>query len=144
MLEKRKAVGEIMAALILIMIVSLTGVILFSTSMRTTSAQGKILKEELDIESQVAQERFQVLYVYNNGVGLSLWVQNYGLIDVSIVDIYIDGIRSNYYQKEATEIGRNELGTISEVTMPIGVVGPEYNIVIISSRGVRNESNWII
>jgi hypothetical protein len=140
-LIKRRAVGEIVAALILILIAGILGSLLFTISLGSTNQQSKELKAQLDIETESTQERFNLLYLSNESSVLTFWIQNYGKIDIKIVDIYIDGVRLSFSE---IEISVGEIAKISGISFPSGVVGPEYKVVIISSRGVRNVSEWVM
>jgi hypothetical protein len=140
-LRNRKAVGEIVAALILILIAGILGSLLFTISLGSTNQQSKELKAQLDIEKESTQERFNLLYLSNDSGDLTLWIQNYGKIDITIVDIYIEGVRTSFSE---LEINVGEICKIDELTLPSGITGPEYKVVVISSRGVRNVSEWVI
>ncbi|MFC1803146.1 hypothetical protein ACFL0D_04165 [Thermoproteota archaeon] len=137
--RKRRAIGEIIAALILILIASLAGVLLFTTSVRTSNVQGKILRTQIQTESESAQERFQVLNAVNEGNTFKIWVYNYGKVDVEIVDVYINGVRTDLSNK--TPIS-SETPPLKITVTVSGVSGPNYKITVVSERGVKNVSDW--
>jgi hypothetical protein len=152
MLDKRRAVGEIMAALILMMIVSLAGVILFSTSLRTTNAQGNMLRTQIKDDGDSAQERFTNLHttIKPNGVNsysITIWIYNYGQIDCNIVDVYIkdsnNGNNIVRYNTAGLLIGINE---VEKITFNINTSTDfsSFEINIVSERGVSHVSKWTI
>ena len=142
MLEKRRAVGEIMAALILMLIASLAGVILFTTTVRTSSAQGSILRSQILAESASVQEQFQVLNAVPDNGNLKIWIYNYGKYDIEITDIYINGKRTDFYLNGKIDIYSDEPPVKLTINLPTGVSGPVYKITIVSNRGVKNVSEW--
>ena len=142
MSEKRKAVGEIMAALILMLIASITGVLLFTTSLRTSNAQGEILRSQVVDESESSQERFQVINAFFELGSVKIWVHNYGNVEIEIVDVYINGVRTSLYQNGGEVIQTDTLPRKITLTIPDGVTGPTYTITVISTRGIKNVSEW--
>jgi hypothetical protein len=148
--EKRPAVGEIMAALILMMIVSLAGVLLFTTALRTSSAQGIILRSQIEDDGEIVQERFSNLFTSINQTGvnsynLTIWVYNYGKKDCKIVDIYIkDPYNGNEIIKHKVNnliINTNDVEKIYfNITTSSDYSSFEVNII--SERGVSHVSSW--
>jgi len=142
MSEKRKAVGEIMAALILMLIASITGVLLFTTSLRTSNAQGEILRSQVVDESESSQERFQVINAFFESGSVKIWVHNYGNVEIEIVDVYINGVRTSLYQNGGEVIQTDTFPRKITLTIPEGATGPNYTITVISMRGIKNVSEW--
>ena len=140
--EKRKAVGEIMAALILMLIASITGVLLFTTSLRTSNAQGEILRSQVVDESESSQERFQVINAFFESGSVKIWVHNYGNVEIEIVDVYINGVRTSLYQNGGEVIQTDTFPRKITLTIPEGATGPNYTITVISTRGIKNVSEW--
>ena len=152
MLEKRRAVGEIMAALILMMIVSLAGVILFTTSLRTSSAQGDILRSQIKEDGESAQERFTNLHtsikiVGANSYELTIWIYNYGKVECKIMDIYVkdpdNGNNIIQHNVGGFIININDVEKIS-FNINTSVEFSSFEINIVSERGVSHVSKWII
>jgi len=142
-LVKRRAVGEIVAALILMLIASLAGVLLFTTSIRISNAQGTILRSQILSNSESVQELYQVLNAVKDNGNLKIWIYNYGKLDIEISDIYINEKRTSFYQIVGKlEINSDEPPVDLTVSIPTGVSGPTYKITIVSIRGVKNVSEW--
>jgi hypothetical protein len=152
MLEKRKAVGEITAAIILMMIVSIAGVILFTTSLRTSSAQGVILRSQIEDDGDSVQERFTNLHTSINSAGpnsydLTIWVYNYGKVECKIMDIYIkesdSGNNIIKHNVNGLLITTNEIEKITfNIITPVEF--SDFEINILSERGVSHVSKWIV
>ena len=144
MLRKRRAVGEIIAALMLMFIASMAGVILFTTSIKASNEQGVILRDQYKNEGDSAQERFEILYAeYDESKGtISVWFYNYGKLECDIIGIYVDEKPIINQNPENIILKTNE---ITKITItPENVPGNSYKIICISGRGVKNESNWTI
>jgi hypothetical protein len=94
MLGKRRALGEIIAAMVLLLIVSLGGGLLFSISMREGDANSRGLRDELDAESSIVQEKFKIISIGpDNDDKLCVWILNYGSVDIKIDQIYVNNIQ---------------------------------------------------
>lgn len=142
MTEKRRAIGEIMAAMILLLIASLAGILLFTSSLRTSNLQGEILRSQVEIECESSQERFRVISAHIDGDNIKTWVLNYGEIQIEIIDIYINGARTNFYQSGGKMISTESLPELITLTIPDGITGPNYRVKVVSQRGVKNVSEW--
>jgi hypothetical protein len=89
MMGKRRAVGEIVAAMVLLLIVSVGGGLLFSISMKEGNQQSLVLRDEMSAESGQIQERFKIIYVGSYEDKLCVWILNYGNVDIKISHIYL-------------------------------------------------------
>lgn len=143
MIERRKAIGEVVAALVLIFIASIAGILLFTISLRSSSAQANNLSGQLVDEGNSAMERFRVLHVVKSGDTLTLWVYNYGKIDIEIVDVYVNGVRTDFYSIGGGSVDMGGLEKFS-FTLPSGVSGPDYTVSLVSSRGGKNVTQWVL
>ena len=150
MLNKRKAVGEILAALILMLIVSIAGTILFSISLRSQDEQGNMLRTQIKEEGDSAQERFTNLHTYvkeisANQYEVHIFVYNYGELEVNIKSIYVN----NPYTGETINInlvddeGLLRTNQIKHIVKTIDQEFPVYEINLVSERGVKNISKWL-
>jgi hypothetical protein len=115
LIQRRKAIGEIVASMILLLIASVLGSYIYSNSLRTSSEQTYFVREELLTEENVAKERFVVVNALVNKiekegeldperVNISIIVLNYGQIDVDIDAIYVNDtphfFRGDHYNIE--------------------------------------------
>lgn len=147
-MRKRRGISEIISVIIILLIVSIAGVILFNFSLQTTGASQMSLQDELDKETGASKERFtitSVVKINNNSIVISML--NYGKIDIIIDEIYVNGIRSNYYYNnlEGDEIIISDLEKIPLIDNNLNFVeGQNYNILVITERGVGNAYLWKI
>ena len=144
MLGRSRAVSEVIASLILLLIVSVLGTFLYTYTLTATGLQQSALQGEVLREAERAQERFRVIAVWWSGADLlNLTVLNYGRIDIKIVDVYVNGERVASYQAgRGEEIYTSRWGRIS-FTLPVPIVdGGLYEIVVVSERGVSRAYSW--
>lgn len=145
MIVKRRGVSEIISTVIIILIVSVAGSLLFTYSSGQFQEQQSRAVTENKLSTDQAQERFRITAVWWNGNDdlLNITVYNYGVLDIEISDIYIDGTRVQTYL-----FGRNELILTDKYlrvafTSPVTIItGETYSINIVSSNGVKKVGNW--
>ena len=145
MLVKRRGVSEIISTIIIILIVSIAGSLLFAYSAETFQRQQNTFLADNERTITLAEEKFRVSAVYWSGAGdvLDVAVYNYGLDDMDVTDIYIDGVRVETYTS-----GRNEVILTEKIkrvvfTSPVTVsLGETYTITVVSSNGVTRTDNW--
>ena len=139
-----RGVSEVVASLILLLIVTTLGTFLYSYTLTTTGLQQRYLESQTRLETERAEERFRVVSVtWMGGNKLNVTILNYGLIDIAIVDVYVNGVRvSTYYGGRGEEIYTSELGWIC-FESPISIEeGSSYEITIVSERGVTYAYLW--
>lgn len=144
MRRERKGISEIVASLMLLLIVTTLGTFLYSYSLTATGLQQSYLKTEVEREAERARERFRVVsLLWLGGNKLNATILNYGLIDIAVTDIYINGVRvSTYYGGRGEEIYASELGWICfESPIPIEAEST-YEIIMVSERGVTHVYLW--
>ena len=139
-----RGVSEVVASLILLLIVTVLGTFLYSYTLTTTGLQQRYLESQTGLETERAEERFRVVSVtWMGGSKLNVTILNYGLIDIAIVDVYVNGVRvSTYYGGRGEEIYTSELGWVC-FESPISIEeGSTYEITIVSERGVTYAYLW--
>ena len=139
MIKRSRAVSEVIASLIMLLIVSVLGTYLYSYSLTETGVQQNNLEGDIQTEAGRAQERFKVIACIYEGNLLNLTVLNYGRLDIKIVDVYLDSNRVALSPGE--EIYTSDLGLIS-FTYPGLIPDVLYEIVIVSERGVSHVYSW--
>jgi len=145
MFVKRRGVSEIISTIIIILIVSVAGSLLFTYSSVLFQRQQDTAIRENKLSTVQAQELFRFSAVWWNGNDdlLNVTVYNYGKLDIDISDIYIDGVRVQTYF-----FGRNELILTEKYlrvvfTSPVTIVaGETYSINVVSSNGVKKVGDW--
>ena len=142
---KRRGISEIIATIILILIVSIAGTLLFAYSTNYIQRLNDQYQENTELTTGTAQERFTVTTVWWSGADdfLNITVYNYGQNDIQITDVYIDGVQVSAYS-----FGRDTLILTEKLlqlgfTSPITIVdGVEYRITVVSLRGVSETAYW--
>ena len=145
MLNGERAVSEVIASLILLLIVSVLGASLYSYTLTVTGYQQNTLQGEVHREAERAQERFRVIAVGWSGSGdlLNLTILNYGKLDIQIDDVYVNSERATDFHA-----GRGEKTYTSRLrrlsfTSPVSISdGNKYEIVVVSHRGVSHVHSW--
>ena len=142
MLNRRRAISEVIGSLIILLIVSSLGAFLYNYTLNVMGFQQNSLQEELKTSSDRAQERLKVVAIWwsNSSNLFNLTVFNYGKYDAKIADIYVNGVRvKSFLEGRGEEIATLELGKISFFS-PISL-SPKtlYELVVVSERGVSHE-----
>ena len=145
MSSRSRAVSEVIASLVLLLIVSVVGTTLYSYTLTVTGLKQNELQGEIQTEAARANERFRIVSVWWSGGGdqLSMTILNYGRLDIKILDVYVDGERVTSYQEgRGEEIFTSRLGRVN-FTSPVSLsTDVQYEIVVISERGVSHVYSW--
>jgi archaellum component FlaF (FlaF/FlaG flagellin family) len=145
MFMKRRGVSEIISTIIIILIVSVSGSLLFAYSSGFFQEQQDSILRESELSVSQAEERVKVSTILWNGVDddLNIAVYNYGKGDLAINDIYVNGVRVQIYTS-----GRHEVILTNKIkriifTSPVTItLGESYTINIVTSNGVSKIDNW--
>ncbi len=137
-LKNRLGVSEIVASLVLLLIVSSLGVFLYSITTSTTNTQIDIARTEASREIQRAQERFRVVAATNTSVtNYTVAVLNYGDIDITISDIYVNG--------DDIGISPEEIQSLELVTISFDYLTQTNStliITLVSERGISHSYSY--
>jgi len=145
MFIKRRGVSEIISTIIIILIVSVSGSLLFVYSSGFFQEQQDSILRENELSVNQAEERFRISTVLWNGVDddLNIAVYSYGKADLAINDIYIDGVRVQTYTSGRNDVIRTDKIKRIIFTSPVTItLGESYTINIVSSNGVSEIDNW--
>lgn len=139
MLKRSRAVSEVIANLVIILIVSVLGTFLCSYTLTETGLHQNALIGDVRMVYERAQERFRVVACIWDGNLLNLTVLNYGKLDIEIVDIYVNCDRVTL--PSSREVCTSDIERIS-ITYPS--INPDvlYEIVVVSKRGVSHVYHW--
>jgi archaellum component FlaF (FlaF/FlaG flagellin family) len=142
---KRRGVSEIISTIIIILIVSVAGTYLFSYSIGRFQDYNDDYFRETELVIGQARERFNVPAVWwdQSSNLLNITVYNFGEIDLSISDVYINGIRvTSYSSGRDTKILTGSLHQLV-FNSPVSISdGEEYRIRVVSNRGVVRVFDW--
>lgn len=141
-MRTRRAVSEIIASMVVLIIVSSLGVMLYNISLSTFTSQQNDLLLDVALEEKIAQERFSIMgatrTVDNKMV---ITYINYGNIDVRITDVYLGADRyqvanpviSHKYELTSIVIKPNNFVLLPEKVL--------YKIRIVSEEGVTADAS---
>ena len=144
-MRERLGISELYASLILLIIVSSMGVVVYSYAVETTLGYESYFIDRETRESKRVMERVTILSVLWSTINdeLNITVYNYGKFDTSIIEIYVnDVIVENYYKglnDNIISLGIKELSFESPVSIQ---EGEQYTIIIVSKRGVTDTYIW--
>ena len=143
--KRHRAVSEVISSLIILLVVSVSGTFLYSNALTAMGNQENLLRRDLRIGMGKAQERIRIVSALGS-VSLDLvniTFLNYGKLDVKIIDIYVEGVRvTSYISGRGNEVLTLDLGTVSFAS-PVPFVGDaNYDLVIVSERGVTYAYSW--
>ena len=142
---KRRGVSEIIASLLVLMIVSVLGTILYTYSLNISQLQQDKLIRDTTLSTGKAQERFQVIGVWYRQSSdiMNLTVLNYGKQELFVSDVYINGVRvSNHISGFDVETFSEDIGQIVFVTPSSLSSGIQHEIEIASVKGVTLLHLW--
>jgi hypothetical protein len=145
MFKERIGASEIQASLILLVIVSSGGAILYGITVDTLNSYDETITYNRGMEAQRILERFCVASIWwdASSDNLTLTVYNFGEYDLKIVDVYIDGHRTEiFYNGYNSTI---DSGQLKEVVLqaPLKIVSNnEYAFTVVSERGVLYDYLW--
>lgn len=137
-------VSEIIASLMLVLVVSAAGVLLYSYSLGAFSSSSSFFQLQSTQREERARERFLAISVGWNRVDqLNLTILNYGKIDVIIDTIYVNATPTASYVSGKGDTAKT--GEISQIRFvsPIAIQDSrQYEIVVVSERGTKNVLYW--
>jgi flagellin-like protein len=137
-LQCKRGVSEIIGSLIIILIVTIAGVAVYAYSLNAISVSSSELNQQTQVYSELAQERFEVIKVWNNSSQFRLTVLNFGKIDFAVDAVYINGVAVEVTSGGGETVGVGELVTV-EFNSPITFSsGDVLRILVVSERGGRN------
>jgi len=140
----KRGISEVIASLILILVVSAAGVILYTYSLNTFSSTGSSFQLRTSFREEQARERLVITTVWWNTVDLlNVTVLNYGKIDLVIDTVYIDGTKVSEYSGGRGEVVRTGELIPVKFTSPVLIEdGQTYEIIVVSERGNKNAVYW--
>jgi hypothetical protein len=145
LVRNRHAVSEIISSVILILIASSAGIVVYSYSIGAFSSSTSFFQLDTNLKEQQAQERFAIIAVWSNPPNqLNLTVLNYGQIGLTIATVYVNWTAvTNYSAGLGTTVGTGALIAVN-FTSPISIQsGSTYQIIAVSTRGSENAINWM-
>ena len=145
--QDERGVSEVAASLIMILIVSLVGTILYAYSTTSFNSSESSFHLEAILKKERARERLVITTIWWNVTNdyLNITILNYGKIEFAIDAIYIDGAQvstSAYQEGRGETVGKGELVSV-KFTSPITIEDAHtYEIIAVTDRGSRDVEHW--
>ncbi len=144
-MRTRRGVSEIVASMVLLVITASLGLILYNMALSSTGSQESSLVYETDYQEKISSERFSILSVARTADDkINIDVMNYGKIDITLTDVYINGDRVIPFT--AQKLYTQEIIPIKIDNFPLGPFNPndqkEYNILLVSELGDKVAYTW--
>lgn len=143
----QKAVSEIIASLILLFIIALAGVALYSFSLDKMNQAQSSFGLKTDAEKARVTERFAITVVWWNHNPspnkLNVTLLNFGLIDLTIDAVYINGYRvETFYSGWNVAVTSKQLLSVYFAS-PVPIASEtSYVIRLVTTRGSEDEVYW--
>ena len=126
LLNRRKAIGEIVAASIMILIVSIIGVTLYNESFNTYNTAQLEYQDVIQTQKELIEEKFNIPYVYQKDSTLMIAIHNYGIHDILIDFVYVDGTQYSVMEEVKSE-------TVEWINVPYPGSG-QHQIRVLTER----------
>ncbi|MCJ7759754.1 hypothetical protein MUP59_01235 [Candidatus Bathyarchaeota archaeon] len=144
MFRDRRGVSEVIASLILILIVSVAGVLLYSYSLSALGSSSSYFQLETSKEEEKVRERFQITSVWwDISNQLNLTIFNHGKIEIAIDAFYINGTQVlAFLSGRGVAIGPREMVSVKFNSPVLVQGGQKYEVLAVTERGSRNAVYW--
>ena len=138
LMRNKKGLSEIIASLLLILIVTSAGVVVYAYSVKVIGSSSSNFNLQNAQNEEQAQERFQIIRVWSSQNQFNLTILNYGMTDLTIVAVYINGTAvTQFISGNAVTIGADQLINV-RFTSPLTVQSGSLQILAVSQRGGKN------
>ena len=141
--SSRRAVSEVVASLLLIMIVMVFGTLVLVYSFSTFQRSHRMLIDTITSERLSLKERFTIVDIWLHEGNLSIAVYNHGDVDVTISRVYL--ANENFLAALNTTPITIPTGRFKWVNASVDdliVKGNTYHVKVSSERGVTCEVLW--
>jgi len=140
----KKGVSEIIASLMLLLVVSAAGIVLYAYSLGAFNSSSSAFRLHTSEKEEKARERIVIVAVWwTTGNQLNLTMLNYGKIELAIDAVYINGTAvSSFTSGKGAVVGVWELVRV-KFTPPVSIIsGCTYEIIAVSQRGGHSAVYW--
>ena len=144
-MSKRLAISELYASLILLIITSTMGIMLYNYATETTLKYEESFIDKENQNYKQILERWSIVHVIgdSNKDEIKITVYNYGEFEFEIDEVYVnDVLVTSFNQLGNKTINSFDLKEIS-IKSPVSLGGGEkYTILIVSKNGVKSNYIW--
>jgi flagellin-like protein len=145
LLSNKRGVSEVIASLILILVVTAAGVVIYAYSVTAFSSSGSHFEQQTKLDQEQMRERFQVIRDWwdSSTSQLNLTVLNCGQIDITVSAVYINGTAvQQFLSGQNVRVGVGELVQVKFISpLPIQL-GTVNEILVVTERGGKNSVSW--
>jgi flagellin-like protein len=137
----KKGLSEVIGSLILIMIVSISGVIVYAYSVNIIGTSSTDFSIRTVQNEELLKEKFQILRVWMHQNQMNLTILNWGQTDFTTAAVYVNGLAViQFTSKNSVTIGPGELANV-EFTLPFTAqLGSNLEVLVVSDRGGKNSA----
>lgn len=142
---KRLGISELYASLILLVIISTMGVILYNYAVETTMKYQESFIEQENQNSQKVLEHWEIVNVNGDPINdkLNITIYNYGGFDFEIDKVYINDVIATSFSavlnKTVYSMDINKL----TIDSPLSIQnGEKYTVMVVSRNGVKSSYVW--
>lgn len=140
--NNNRAVSEVVGSLLVLLVVSAAGTVLYSYSMGMFNSYWSSFGLQTQAREEQTLEKMAVIAIWREGNELNLTILNYGKIELSVDAIYIDGVKASINEGKDVAIVSGEKINV-KITSSVSIVdGETYQVVAVSIRGTRDELLW--
>ncbi len=137
--ESKRGVAEVIGSLVIILIVSLAGVVVYAYSVNIMGSYNSNFNLQTAQSEGLLKERFEIVGVWLNQNQLNLTVLDYGQTDLSVVAVYINGTAvTQFTNGNRATIGAGELVNVKFASPLTIQQGDCLEILAVSERGGKN------
>lgn len=137
-MKTRRAVSEIIASMIVLVIVSVLGVMLYNIAIGGMFSQQNNLLSDIGLKEEMVQERFEIVGVSrHNETTINVYIYNYGSVDVKITNIYLES--PNLLRQLPSFNLQLSPGDMTYLTVDCSRGSGVTTYIIVSQVGVSNE-----
>jgi hypothetical protein len=145
-----RGISEIVASMILLVIVSVMGVMLYNFSLENMNSQQNNLLIDVKLREEITQERFEIITVSHIDGYVWIYFVNYGQIDVKITDCYLKHLDGSITRAPYIVLSEylslndgNKLKTSDYTYIKIPYEANVISYKIVSTIGVSSEFEYI-
>ena len=144
-MRKRLGISELYASLILLVIISTMGVMLYNYAIETTLKYQESFIDQENLNSQKALEKWEIVNVNGDSSNneLNITVYNYGTFDSELDRIYVNDILATSFSSVLNKtIKAMEINKLT-IKSPLSIQYDEkYTILAVSKNGVKYSYVW--
>lgn len=144
LIRNKKGVSEVIASLVLILIVTAAGVVIYAYSVGAFGLSSSYFHQQTTLNEEQARERFLIVRVWRDASNqFNLTILNYGQIDVAVNSVYVNGTAvTDFISGRGDSVGPSELVWVKFISPLIIQPGSIQEILVVTERGGKNAVFW--